>query len=252
MKRTKCPGQDTRFWRPEDVFEVVCGECGSGVEFFKDDAYRRCPTCGSRITNPKLSLGCAQWCQYAKECLGYDPKELLAQVAEEGSLGDQLVAAVKEEFGDDQARLTHALLVLERAEELMRAEGGDPRVVVAAALLHDVGSRGGEANDAPAVARRIMTELGMDGETIEEVCRIVGAHAGGDCDSLESRIVGDADWLVNLPAQYPDADERTLKRIIEQVFRTKTGKATAYRLFLGTFGERAAETEATETERSEG
>ena len=78
MRRIKCPGQDSRFWRPEDVFEVECGECGSLVEFFKDDAGRRCPTCGRRITNPRLSLGCAQWCQYAKECLGYDPKKFVA------------------------------------------------------------------------------------------------------------------------------------------------------------------------------
>lgn len=295
MGKIKCPGQDTRFWRPQDVFEVECGECGASVEFFKDDAYRRCPTCGTRITNPKLSLGCAQWCRYAKECLGYDPKELLAQQAEEASLADELVEALKREFAGDQPRITHALLVLERAEEIMRAEGGDPRVVVAAALLHDIGMRAAERKhgsteaqyqelEGPPIARRIMKELGLDVTTVEHVCRIVGSrHSGGEVDTVEFRIIWDADWLVNLPAssacldlphclpqptscpdgptgkarvagppQYPDADQATLKKAIEELFRTKTGKGIAYRLFSGASAERTAVATGTETKRSEG
>ncbi|MHC4599829.1 MAG: HD domain-containing protein, partial [Planctomycetota bacterium] len=68
-----CPGQDTRFWRPEDIFELDCGACGHAIEFFKDDVYRRCSACGRRVENPKFNLGCAQWCEHAKDCLGYDP-----------------------------------------------------------------------------------------------------------------------------------------------------------------------------------
>lgn len=69
MKST-CPGQDTRFWQLSDIFEVECVHCGNTVEFFKDDGYRRCKKCGLRVVNPKISIGCAQWCEYAKECLG--------------------------------------------------------------------------------------------------------------------------------------------------------------------------------------
>ena len=69
----KCPGQDTRYWKPSDVHEVKCGKCGELVEFFKTDGARRCPGCGARVVNPAVSMGCAQWCKHARECLGFDP-----------------------------------------------------------------------------------------------------------------------------------------------------------------------------------
>jgi hypothetical protein len=65
----KCPGQDTQFWKPEDVFEVACPACGSAVEFFKTDNLRRCQACGNKFPNPRLDLGCAEWCPLAKQCL---------------------------------------------------------------------------------------------------------------------------------------------------------------------------------------
>lgn len=33
----KCPGQDRRYWKPGDIFDVECPQCGNGVEFFKDE-----------------------------------------------------------------------------------------------------------------------------------------------------------------------------------------------------------------------
>lgn len=71
MSKAMCPGQDTRYWRPGDIFNVKCAACGRDVEFFKDDVTRRC-RCGSTIRNPRLSPGCAKWCGHAKECLGYE------------------------------------------------------------------------------------------------------------------------------------------------------------------------------------
>jgi hypothetical protein len=62
----KCPGQDTRHWKKEDIFEVRCPVCFTSVEFFKDDVRRRCKKC----INPKLDLGCLEWCDYAEECVG--------------------------------------------------------------------------------------------------------------------------------------------------------------------------------------
>jgi len=51
-------------------------------------------------------------------------------------------------------------------------------------------------------------------------------------DTSEFRCVWDADWLVNLREEYPDAgcDER--KQIIEKVFRTGAGKRRAGGLYL--------------------
>jgi len=68
MTNPRCPGQDMRFWKPEDVSERPCPKCGGKVEFWKDDAARRCPKCGLRVRNPQFNAGCAEWCKYADKC----------------------------------------------------------------------------------------------------------------------------------------------------------------------------------------
>ena len=68
MDRT-CPGQSQMFWKPEDIYEVNCPECGGKVEFFKDDVARKCRSCGRKMKNPKMDMGCVEWCQYADECM---------------------------------------------------------------------------------------------------------------------------------------------------------------------------------------
>ena len=70
MSISRCPGQDTRFWRPKDIFESPCPWCSKSIEFWKDDARRRCGHCGGFAPNPKLDLGCAEWCPFAEQCLG--------------------------------------------------------------------------------------------------------------------------------------------------------------------------------------
>ncbi len=65
----RCPGQDQQFWKPDDIFEVTCPYCNTIIEFWKDDPGRKCPKCKSPVVNPKLDLGCAQWCANAQECL---------------------------------------------------------------------------------------------------------------------------------------------------------------------------------------
>ena len=69
MEQMKCPGQDTRFWKPDDIFVAKCPKCEAEIEFFKDDARRRCAWCGHMFYNPKIELGCAEWCQYAEKCV---------------------------------------------------------------------------------------------------------------------------------------------------------------------------------------
>jgi len=75
MTKMKCPGLDTRNWKPEDIFDIPCPKCNKMVEFFKDDPCRSCPDCGTRIMNPKIKKGCAEWCRFAEECLGVDPEK---------------------------------------------------------------------------------------------------------------------------------------------------------------------------------
>jgi hypothetical protein len=241
MTRTICPGQDTRNWKPNDIFTVPCPHCGAAVEFFKDDVSRTCG-CGRQIENPRIEAGCARWCGHSLECLGGAPGA--ADGAAKPLLRDRLAAAMMTQFGDDTKRIDHALAVLAHAERIHAAEGGDARVVVAAALLHDIGIQEGEriyGSNAPRyqemlgppIARRIMEDLSMDEATIEHVIRIVGSHhSAKDIDTIEFRIIWDADALVNLADEGPPRTRDQWKKKIEKVFRTATGKETAGRIFL--------------------
>ena len=110
----KCPGQDQRYWKPEDIFEVDCSYCGNSIEFFKDEPKLKCRQCGHIVINPKIDLGCAEWCQYAEQCLGVTVKSLII-------IRDKLIGEMKKVFGDDQKRIKHALSVLDYAEQIQGA-----------------------------------------------------------------------------------------------------------------------------------
>lgn len=69
MLGTKCPGQDTRYWKAEDIHEQPCPFCDESIEFWKTDLRLRCPNCKQKVVNPRFNLGCAQWCAYADQCL---------------------------------------------------------------------------------------------------------------------------------------------------------------------------------------
>lgn len=209
-----CPGQDLRCLRPDDVFEVACAACGRGVEFFRDDRSRTCPGCGCRVENPRIDLSCAEWCQYAEACPGYVPEPGKRGLREgEGPLVSRLIGEMKAVFGTDQKRIAHALAVFQHAKDLLRAEGGDPRVVFAAALLHDIGTREAERKhgsaagryqeiEGPPIAGKIMESIGLEADVVDHVCRIVANHhSARDIDTTEFRLLWDSDSLVNLPEE---------------------------------------------------
>jgi hypothetical protein len=93
----RCPGQDQRFWKSGDVFDVKCPGCGRSVEFFKDEPKMKCRNCGRMVANPRIDLGCAEWCQYAQQCLGGSAVKGI------GVIRDKL-DEMKKVFGEDQKR----------------------------------------------------------------------------------------------------------------------------------------------------
>ncbi len=247
MTQSICPGQDSRYWKPGDIFEVKCSACGGSVEFFKDEVSRRC-RCGQRIENPRVGLGCARWCGRAEQCLGRNRGDI-AQSNVPSPLKVRLIESMKAQFGSDAKRVAHALAVLSHAEAIRRGEGGDGPVVTAAALLHDIGIQAAEQKhgssapryqemEGPPIAKGIMEHLGMDKDVIEHVCRIVGSHhSARDIDTLEFRIIWDADTIVNFlegDMKMPETEQQ-LERVIGTVFRTETGRERA-RAILGPTG----------------
>jgi hypothetical protein len=159
--------------------------------------------------------------------------------------GDRLIEDMQGVFGDDRRRIDHALAVLGYANEIQAAEGGDAQVVQAAAILHDIGIHEAERKygspagryqeiEGPPIAEGILRSRGFDEQRIARVCRIIANHhSARNIDTLEFRVLWDADWLVNLPEVFEknvDADRRAR---IDKIFKTNTGRRIALRLFTG-------------------
>jgi len=238
----KCPGQDTRYWGPEAVFEDKCPRCGSSIEFFKDESARKCKKCGHKMINPRIDFGCASYCQYADQCLGELPPELLAQ--RKDLLKDRVAVEMKRYFGQDFKRIGHASKVARYAEQMVKDEKGDMAVVIISSYLHDIGiteaERKYQSSDAhyqeqegPPVAGAILKKLGAEQGLIDEVCDIVGHHHHPRTEETTNfRILYDADLIVNLEEKQKEApiNREKLSAIIEKSFLTESGKKLAQKI----------------------
>ncbi len=234
----RCPGQDQRFWKPEDIFEVQCPGCGKTVEFFKDEPKLKCRMCGQIVINPKKDLGCAEWCQYAEQCMGLDVVKNLKVIRE------KLISQMKNVFGNDQKRIEHALTVLDYAEQIQNVEGGNPLIVRAAAILHDIGIHEAEHKygssagkyqeiEGPPIAGEILQKQYIPVEAIEHICKIIANHhSDKEIDTIEFRIVWDADQIVNLRADSSGITNEKLQEIIDKRFKTGEGRRIAAELFV--------------------
>ena len=240
----KCPGQDSRYWKPGAIFETKCPECGAEVEFFKDDSARRCRKCGYKFLNPNMDFGCASYCKYAEQCIGNLSPELIAQ--KEDLLKDRIAIEMKRYFKQDFKRIGHATRVARYAEKIGKEEGGDLSVILPAAYLHDIGIREAEKKhnssaaryqeeEGPPVAREILERLGAREELIEEVCDIVGHHHHPrDEETLNFKVIYDADLITNIEEKQKESpsDIDELKKMIEKAFMTKAGRSLAKQVLL--------------------
>lgn len=241
----KCPGQDSRYWKPGAIFEANCPECGHPVEFFKDDTTRKCGGCGHRFVNPNMDFGCASYCEYAEQCLGTLPEELVAQ--KEDLLKDRVAIEMKRYFKSDFKRIGHAGRVARYAERIGKKEGGNLAVILSAAYLHDIGILEAERKhgstaatlqekEGPPIARAIMEKLKTREEMVEEVCDIVGHHHHPRPDeTVNFKVVYDSDLIANLEEKQKEApnDPDRLLRIIEKSCLTETGREEARQVLLG-------------------
>ena len=206
MSKTACPGQDTRYWRPDDIFSIKCADCGTTVEFFKDEATRKCKGCGNQLRNPKLSMGCAQWCEHAEKCLGFDPAAAGTEFEnseESASLADEIIGAIKLKFGGNSSELENASIGLENAKQRLSEGNASPRIVLPAVLLLDIDyerikSLAAESpiEDTEEIlfpeAKNIMADIGLDKHSTEDVLEILKHfHLGEYIDSPEFRAVYD-------------------------------------------------------------
>jgi HD superfamily phosphodiesterase len=240
----KCPGQDTKYWKADAIFEVPCPKCDAPVEFFKDDTSRKCDKCGHRFPNPNMDFGCAAYCPYAEQCLGTLPGELVAQ--KEDLLKDRVAIEMKRYLKSDFKRIGHATRVARYAERIGKNERGNLAVILSAAYLHDIGipeaerKHGSSApeyqeKEGPPIARSILNKLKANEDLVGEVCDIIGHHHHpGPDESLNFKVVFDADLIANLEEKLNDIPMETekLTEIIEKNFLTAGGKKEAMQVLL--------------------
>jgi len=233
----QCPGQDMRYWKPGAIFDAPCPKCGSPIEFFKDESTRKCHHCGHKMVNPRMDFGCASYCQHAEQCLGELPPELLAQRRD--LLKDRVAIEMKRYFKRDFRRIGHATKVARYAERIAREERGDMVVVLCSAYLHDIGipeaeRRHGSAEaryqeeEGPPIARDILTKLSASRDIIDEVCDIIGHHHHPRTEeTVDFKILYDADLITNLEEKEEPVNEKKLADIIEKSFLTMGGRKLA-------------------------
>ncbi len=111
----------------------------------------------------------------------------------------------------------------------------------AAAIVHDIGIRAakekyGKCNgrmqeeEGPAIARKVLEELGFEPDIIDRVCYLVGHHhTYSNVDGLDYRILLEADFIVN--AYEYGLQGKAMYAAFQNIFGTATGKE----IYLGMF-----------------
>jgi hypothetical protein len=174
MSKVMCPGQDTRYWRPGDIFEVECANCKTMIEFFKDDASRKCKKCGTKVQNPKLNLGCAQWCEHAKECLGYDPKTTDGETDKlDASVSVKLLKHLKKQFGEQSNIYNNAISRYSKITKILANSEANPGLAIVSGMLLDVDDAKDIENGKLPISIKIMKEIEMEQIFIDNVCETI-------------------------------------------------------------------------------
>lgn len=213
----KCPGQDMQYWDQEAIYEVKCPECSAMVEFYKDDTTRKCNNCNHRFVNPKLDFGCASYCQFAEQCLGTLPEDFVIQ--QDSLLKDKVAVAMKRYFKDDFKRIRITTQIAHHAEKIGREiEGANLALILCSSYLlligyHAAANKNDEvSNDLialenPAIATKILHEVGADESLIEQVCNIVGnTFSDDDTVSNAYAVVHDAYRITMLEKKQKDSN----------------------------------------------
>jgi HD superfamily phosphodiesterase len=125
-------------------------------------------------------------------------------------LKGQLIKVLADFFAEDYRRIAHAIEVMQQAELLRHHYANvDAEVLLASALLHDVGIKPSEAelgyNDGttqeaygPAVAQTLLEAINFDTDKIGKVGEIVGNHhSRSRYPYVELEILKLADLIVN-------------------------------------------------------
>jgi uncharacterized protein len=121
------------------------------------------------------------------------------------TLAESIRKEAEKHYSDDPSHdWLHAERVCRMCMRICGEEGGDPKVLIAAALLHDVGMKYeleqgvDHSEKSVEIAKEILSRIGFPSEKISMVLEAIREHRfrkGVKAVSIESRILQDADRL---------------------------------------------------------
>ncbi len=175
--RPRCPGQDMRFWKPEDIFTLKCPHCGNEIEFWKDEPFLMCKKCGKENKNPRIDLGCAKWCKFADQCLGRS-----ADAESAAPIIEKVKELLSSQFKLDASALKELEKACKMADQVLGGTKCDPCVVKTSLVILFFSARGKKYDGAMP---EILGKAGISPDQQEKILAIVksvisGADAGSE------------------------------------------------------------------------
>lgn len=147
-------------------------------------------------------------------------------------------------YGGDAKRIQHFCKVHSYAKLIGEAENIDKKrlfILEAAALTHDIGihvceEKYGNCNgkaqekEGPAIAERLLKELGFEDDVSERVQYLIAHHHTYDnIDGIDYQILVEADFLVNIMED--NLSKESALNICNNIFRTESGKKLCREMF---------------------
>ena len=161
---------------------------------------------------------------------------------------DRVINEMEKVFAGHCRQIEHTHNVLRYADEIMEGENlsADQRQFISmVVVLHDIGvieakrKHGSSAapyqeKEGALIVTTILERLGCDPIDIQRASYIVGNHhTHSKIDGLDFQILWEADLLENLKSRDVRHDKASLKKVIDDNFKTVTGRKIAYSQYLG-------------------
>lgn len=157
-----------------------------------------------------------------------------------------IISEMKKIFCNDEKRIEHALAVLNYAKIIAESEECDLDIIIASAILHDIGINEAEKKynssagnyqeiEGPPIAESILKKHNYSVESINHIKKIIANHhSAKNIDTIEFYIIWDSDWLVNIDSENMLINKNNLQRVkfLEKTFKTNIGLKLAKKKYL--------------------
>lgn len=147
-------------------------------------------------------------------------------------------------YSGDPKRIQHFTKVHSYAKLIGELEGlpeAELFILETAAYTHDIGIKPAEEKygacggklqeqEGPAVAEKLLAELGFEESVIRRVSYLIGHHHTYDkIDGMDYQILVEADFMVNL---YEDGVEKAaVENALDRIFKTASGRRICKEMF---------------------